>query len=179
MPLTRVTNSPGYIVRPADFRELSRLQDIERAASALFEGTKYKFLAGAEPSHLELLAAQQAAGLVWVVADRNDEPVGFAAAGFVDGLPHLYEIDVDPAHARKGLGTRLVQEVIDWARRSGHPQITLSTFRQVPWNAPFYRRFHFEELEESELSGGLLELREIERRLGLPVEERVCMRLNL
>ncbi len=54
-----------------------------------------------------------------------------------DDLLHLEEIDVDPSHGRRGLGTALVNAVCEWASDSGHALLTLTTFRAVPWNLPF------------------------------------------
>lgn len=172
-------DSTTYAVRRAQCDELVRLQEIERAAANLFKQTKYEFLADAEPNPLEFLLSQQVSGMVWVVTDFEDQPVGFAVACLIDGSVHLHEIDVDPVHARKGLGTRLVREVIAWARGGGHRQLTLSTFRDVAWNAPYYRKLGFEDFNDHELSPGLVGLRVRERELGLPVDERVCMRLIL
>ena len=39
-------------------------------------------------------------------------PVGFALVEMLaDDLPHLEELDVDPSHGRRGLGTALVRGV--------------------------------------------------------------------
>ncbi len=49
-----------------------------------------------------------------------------------DDLPHLEEIDVDPSHGPRGLGTALVRALCDWATVSGYIMLTLTTFRAVP-----------------------------------------------
>jgi GNAT superfamily N-acetyltransferase len=67
--------------------------------------------------------------------------VGFALVKMLaDDLPHLEEIDVHPSHGRRGLGTALVREVCEWATLRGHVMLTLTTFRAVAWNLPFYAR---------------------------------------
>ena len=172
-------NAERYRIRLAGESELAQLQDIERAASLLFQNTKYSFLVGAEPGSLEFLRLQHRSGKVWVVTDSENHPVGFAAAGFIDGSPHLHEVDVLPAHARQGLGTRLINEVVGWARAAGYERLTLSTFRDIPWNAPFYGKLGFTAIEKDDLPAGLVEIRKREHELGLPVDERVCMSLSL
>lgn len=172
-------NSDRYRVRLAYSSELAQLQEIEREASSLFANTRYSFLVGAEPGSLEFLRLQHNDGKVWVVEDSENHPVGFAAAGFVNGSPHLHEVDVLPAHGRQGLGTRLINEVVEWARGAGYERLTLSTFRDIPWNAPFYQKLGFEAIGEVDLPDGLVEIRRRERELGLPVDERVCMSLKL
>jgi GNAT superfamily N-acetyltransferase len=53
---------------------------------------------------------------------------------------HLEEMDVLPEHAGQGLGAALIEAVCSWAHTRGFDAVTLSTFRDVPWNAPFYPR---------------------------------------
>jgi hypothetical protein len=71
-----------------------------------------------------------------------------------------------------------------WSRLSrrpadGYPAVTLTTFRDVPWNAPFYTRLGFAMLDELTLPAGLAAKREQETRHGLPPETRCAMRLAL
>jgi GNAT superfamily N-acetyltransferase len=84
-------------------------------------------------------------------------------------------LDVDPDFGRRGIGRRLVEAACDWARAKGSERITLSTFRDVAWNAPFYTRLGFITLLGDELSKALQELRENERRDGLDPDKRVMM----
>jgi len=89
-----------------------------------------------------LFAGQQ----VWVATDEADRPVGFAAAGPLAGFIHLKELSVDPAHGRRGIGGSLVEAVVGWARERGFDRVSLTTFRDVPFNQPFYARLGFAEL---------------------------------
>jgi GNAT superfamily N-acetyltransferase len=118
----------------------------------------------------------RAEGRLLVADDGRGAPVAFLRLSLVDGRAHLDEVSVDPAHGRRGLGTRLVEFAVAWAAARGLPAITLSTFEGVPWNAPFYRRLGFRVLEEHELTPGLLGIREAEARNGLDVKARVFMR---
>jgi predicted N-acetyltransferase YhbS len=63
-------------------------------------------------------------------------------------------MDVDPANGQRGIGSALVETVCDWAQLQGYPAISLSTFRNLPWNACLYSRLGFRILDESELSIG-------------------------
>jgi predicted N-acetyltransferase YhbS len=92
------------------------------------------------------------------------------------GIAHLEEIDVHPEHGRRGLGRRLVCAVCRWAAANGYSWVTLSTFRDVPWNMPFYARLGFEEIPPEELSSALLSVIEDETRRGLDPSRRVAMR---
>ena len=93
----------------------------------------------------------------------------------LDGQPHLEELDVLPAWGRRGIGTALVHAVVEWARGEGFAMLTLRTFRDVAWNAPFYERLSFAALDADAGSAALRELPEVERRLGFDLARRVTM----
>jgi hypothetical protein len=61
----------------------------------------------------------------------------------------------------------------------GVPALTLTTFRDVPWNAPYYARIGFRVLVEAELTQGLRGIRDAEAAHGLDRWPRVCMRREL
>ena len=117
---------------------------------------------------------------LWTAVTRaSGLPVGFALVTIVDGSAHLHEMDVHPDHGRRGLGTALVGAVVEWARGKRFSCVTLTTFRHLPWNGPFYRRLGFEALSPAELTPGLARLLDQEVRDGLDGSKRVAMRLDL
>ena len=66
---------------------------------------------------------------------------------------YIEELSVHVDHQRKLLASRLVREVQNCARRLSKFQeplkvvaVTLTTFRDVPFNAPFYRQCGFHEI---------------------------------
>ena len=64
-------------------------------------------------------------------------------------MPHggvLEQLAVHPDHARRGLGTALVQAAREEARWAGHDRLSLTTYRDVAFNEPFYRRLGFAEV---------------------------------
>ena len=105
--------------------------------------------------------------------------MGFALFGWVDEAPHLAEMDVLPEHGRRGIGRALVQAAIAWARRQGGGSLSLTTFRDLPWNGPFYASLGFVALAGGELGSGLRAQLEREAEAGLARERRVAMRLPL
>lgn len=64
------------------------------------------------------------------------------------GTAHLQQLAVDPAHGRRGLGSALVDACCEQARQRGYGQLTLTTFRDVPYNAPWYARLGFVVIDE-------------------------------
>jgi GNAT superfamily N-acetyltransferase len=166
-------------IRPARSDDLSALPGIERAANTLFAayGLAEQFSNLLTP--IESLREGVKTDRLWVAADEADRPVGFALAGSVGDNAHLDELDVHPAHGRRGLGAALVEAVCDWAKASGYRAITLTTLRHIPWNAPWYQRLGFRVLEENELSQALQDLLQEEIQRGLPADQRVAMRRAL
>ena len=170
---------PGYKIRLARQGELTELPEIERLAAERFASFGLAEVFSQIVTPLELLRERARTDQVWVAAGDDDRPVGFAVASTLDGNAHLDELDVHPDHSRRGIGTALVETVCEWARAAGHRAITLSTLRDVPWNAPFYARLGFRILAERELTQALRQLLESEARLGLPMKGRVLMRRDL
>lgn len=105
--------------------------------------------------------------------------VGFALMLVVDGNGHLHELDVHPDHARQGIGAALVEATVDWTNERRFEWLTLTTFRHLAWNAPFYARHGFCEFADELLGPELLELREEEAEDGLDATKRLAMRLDV
>lgn len=171
-----VTN---YTIRQARPAEFARIPQIELAAAELFQSTRYVFVVNDSVNADEEYCRQQAArGLAWVAADEEDEAVGFVVAEVLDNTLFIHELGVLPAHGRHGLGRRLVDAVCQQARVAGYPAVTLSTFGDIPWNAPFYSLWGFVILTDEQLSEGLRAVQRAEAE-GLPNTYRVIMRLEL
>ncbi|MEU4396193.1 GNAT family N-acetyltransferase [Kribbella sp. NPDC023855] len=159
--------------------DLGRLQSIEVAAGALFREIGMTDVAGHPPPSIETLERYRQAGLAWTAAGPDDQAIGYALVDLVDGAAHLEQVSVHPDHGRRGVGRLLIDEVDRWAAVQGLPALTLSTFRTVPWNAPYYARLGFRELAAGELTPGLVEVQRHEAALGLDPAERVFMRREI
>jgi GNAT superfamily N-acetyltransferase len=169
----------GYTIRLARAEELTLLAQIERSAAVLFLDTPYAFLVNSEPLSLDFVQQRFRVGQVWVAIAPDNIVVGFAITREIDDTIYLQEMDVAPAHGRRGIGSALVETVFDWAKLQGYQTISLSTFRNLPWNAPFYSKLGFRMLDESELSIGFKQIRLQELEAGLPISKRVIMRCPL
>lgn len=166
---------PHYQITGTRRQDLHLLPAIELAAAVLLNGHAPVSVLCETTSDGEFRAAQRA-GRLWV-ALNGDTPVGFSQAEVLSSREaHLKEIDVHPTHGRRGLGTRLVAAVCEWAARAGYRAVTLTTFRDVPWNMPFYASLGFEVVPVCELAGELLNVVEDETRRGLDPLRRVVMR---
>ncbi|NDZ79608.1 GNAT family N-acetyltransferase [Streptomyces sp. SID10853] len=166
-------------VRAAHIDDLPALQDIERAAGQCFRDIGMPEIADDEPLPLDELARYRRAGLAWVAADGADSPVAYLIADRVDGNLHVEQVSVHPDSARRGIGRSLLDRLADRAAADGVPALTLTTFTDVPWNAPYYARCGFRPLGDHEIGAGLRDIRAREAAHGLDRWPRVCMRRDV
>ena len=117
-------------------------------------------------------------GLVWVAEDAG-QLIGFATCEAFEDELHLWELAVRLEAQGKGAGRALITAVVEEARARALLAVTLTTFRDIPWNAPFYARCGFVELSEDDLGPFLTLVREKEVEIGLDVANRCAMRLAL
>ena len=166
---------PTYTITAARLEDLSRLSAIELAAARLLEGHAPESVLN-ETTSLDVLKRAQREGRLWV-ALADDVPVGFAHVEMIEPeAAHLEEIDVHPDHGRRGLGAKLVCQVCQWAASNGYGAVTLTTFRDVPWNSLFYSRLGFDIVAPEHLSAALRATVEDETRRGLDPLRRVVMK---
>jgi GNAT superfamily N-acetyltransferase len=166
-------------IRTARPAELPALRDIERAAGQMFRDLDMPEIADDEPLTLDELAGYERAGHAWVAVDATDAPVGYLLADLVDGALHVEQVTVHPRCARRGIGRLLLEHLAGYARTTGVPALTLTTFADVPWNAPYYLRCGFVTLADDDLTPGLRAIQAREAAHGLQRWPRVCMRRRL
>jgi GNAT superfamily N-acetyltransferase len=167
------------VVRAPRPDELPRLQDIERAAGAAFVDVGLPDIAADDPASLAELDEYRSDGRAWVVTDDGDRPVAYVLVDLVDGHAHVEQVSVHPDHGRRGLGRRLLDHVHTWAAARGDAVVTLTTFRDVPWNAPYYERCGYRVLQDGALGPGLRALMAEEASHGLDPALRVAMAFDL
>jgi GNAT superfamily N-acetyltransferase len=159
------------MIRTAGPADLPVLRAIERAAGEPFRALGMAAIADDAPPDLETLTAYQRDGRAWVYGPR---PVAYVLADVVDGYAHVEQVSVHPGHARRGIGRQLIDHVGAWAATNALAGLTLTTFADVPWNAPYYARLGFQVV--TDLSPGLRAIRDHEAAIGLDAWPRVTMR---
>jgi GNAT superfamily N-acetyltransferase len=168
-------------VRTMTRADIPAVQRVERAAGQRFRGCDDPRVARCadDPAFTaEELIPFIENGRAWT-ATEHGQVVGFIVTDVVDGCAHIDEVAVAPMAGRHGHGTALVAAVQQWALRQGLPAVTLTTFRDVPWNGPWYSKLGFRELAEPEWTSALRALRETEHRNGLANELRIVMRKDV
>ncbi|MDQ1434094.1 MAG: hypothetical protein QOF59_910 [Actinomycetota bacterium] len=166
----------SFAIRPPRPDELERLREIERAAGAMFADVGFPDVAAHEPESAEALAEYARAGRAWLIAEDDDVPVGYAIVDIVDGVAHLEQLSVVPERGRQGLGAALLEHTCAWAGEHGYDAVTLTTFRAVAWNAPYYAKHGFHITTDAEIGPELRALCALEAEHGLEPDQRVCMR---
>jgi GNAT superfamily N-acetyltransferase len=151
--------SGAAAVRPARVDEWPLLASIERRSGGRFTEI------GMDLSASVPVAERGTVPLATLVA--GEPPAGFVWLEPVCGEAHVEELAVLPSAGRRGLGRALLDAACAWAVAAGYRAVTLCTFRDVPWNGPFYRSAGFVELESDRWCPELTQIRAMERANGL------------
>lgn len=153
----------AYGLRTATRDDIAQLQSVDLAASQLFEPTGLITEEdGPVPIPAHALNDGINNGLLFVVTDPFAEPVGFVLASQKGPDLYLDQVSVNPAHGKRGLGAILVQRIIMEADARRKRGVILSTFRDLPWNGPFYRKLGFEEIPKTRLKPWMKALEKIQ-----------------
>jgi GNAT superfamily N-acetyltransferase len=163
-------------ILPADFEAV---RAIERDAGLAFAGIGMPDVAADEPPSIAQLEGFRLAKSGQVAVDESDVPVAYVLTSIVDGCAHIDQLSVLPSHRGRGIGAALIDHVATAAKAEGRPAVTLTTFRDVPWNAPHYRRLGFDVTEEAERGPQLAALVERERITIPSPAPRVTMRRSI
>lgn len=153
------------------------MRALERRAAQKFREIGYDFCAVGPVRDADEHRRVMQIGATFIA--ENGGLAGFAMAEPLDGEAHLIEIDVDPAHQGQGLARRLIAEVEGWGRAKGFDAMTLTTYRDAPWNAPHYARLGFAEFEPGPERQALRATIEQEAAWGFAFAPRVAMRKRI
>ncbi|MEO0883157.1 MAG: GNAT family N-acetyltransferase [Pseudomonadota bacterium] len=166
----------GYEIRFAEQLDIPALIAADRAASELFRPTGLIPDMAIIPESVPADELSQAIenGMIIVVTD-DQGPVGFAMSQIMGDVLYLDQVSVDPSHGRKGLGRLLMLHVFALAEDHKLSAVTLSTFRDLPWNGPFYRSLGFKEIPRKKLEDWMFVIEEAQAE-SMDVSKRCFMR---
>lgn len=160
------------LARPADAEFMPA---IESAAAVLFADDPdlkgLDFDDPWEPPELERLIRKGHC----LVSHVGEKMAGFLVTEPFNRELHIWEMDVHPRYQKRGIGAGLLRAAQIDARNSGFRALTLTTFRDLAWNAPFYARLGFEEVVALDAHPRLAAELANEADDGLPVERRCAM----
>ncbi len=171
--------TPLTSIRAARNSELGLLQEIEVSAGQAFCDWNMPEIASDPPPAISQLAEYHSQHRLWVSVNENDFPVAYVLVSILDENAHIDQVSVHTDYAGHKIGRGLIESVVGWATERKLAAITLTTFRDIPWNAPYYQRCGFRVLEAEELSAGLRRIVGSESARGLDRWPRVCMQREL
>ena len=145
------------VVRAASAADLLEVPAVEAAADELFRARGVLDLSPAA-SAVERARA-------WLVLVVGRPVQGFAVLERVDGDVHLEQLSVHPSAMRRGRGAALLEAAVSAAWATGARRVTLLTYADMPWNAPWYARHGWRVTDD--LGPGLRALAESEVEMGL------------
>jgi ribosomal protein S18 acetylase RimI-like enzyme len=168
---------PVLPVRLARAEEIEVVQAVAVAAGRRFaeiDDPRIARCAGDPPPATEVLLAAVAEQRLWL-AEADGTVVGFLLVVDLPRAVHVEEVSVLPGHQGRGHGATLLDAASARARAREVPDVTLTTFADVPFNRPWYERRGFRVLDEHELDDALIVIRSQEAAHGLDPALRVVM----
>jgi GNAT superfamily N-acetyltransferase len=162
-------------IRAAQREDLPAIATIEDSGAETFAVYGSPLADGSPPAPPDQWAQALDDGLLWVADDSVAGPIGFLAGKLTDDGLYIEQVDVVMERQQQGFGRRLMQVAIDWAHDHHLPAVTLTTFRTIPWNKPFYAEMGFVELDipTPHLAATLAD------EVAQGFEDRCAMRLSL
>ncbi|WP_412528435.1 GNAT family N-acetyltransferase [Burkholderia lata] len=168
------------LIRPATREDAAAMAAVEVAAAQRFSAIGMTHIAEAEPTDAAAVLVRIDDGRAYVAVDPEGTCVGFAFYRLLDAQRlYLEELDVAPSHAGQRIGARLIEQVMARAAQEGIAEVVLSTFRDAPWNAPYYARLGFSIVDAAALDDTLRAIRAHHVALGLDETQRVFMRADV
>lgn len=172
--------SRAFRVRPARRADVAAMPALEQSAGELFRDIPdLAHVADGENRSEQRYRALVEGGWCRVAEDSRGDPVGFLCAERHGAELHICELGVRADRQRLGIGRRLMTVTIRAATRHWIEAITLTTFSDVAWNAPFYERLGFRRLPRRDMDARLNAILRVEAKAGLPARRRCAMRLIL
>ena len=170
----------SFQIRDARLTEAEQLPAIEISAAQSFRSLPaLTWIATSDAMSADAHRRSVRTGTCWVAVDAMDTPVGFLTASVHHDDVHILEMSVASPWQGYGIGKALLRHLEQWALRKKLTGITLTTFQEVPWNAPFYSKMGFVILSNKALDQRLASVLDREHSHGFPKGSRCAMRFDL
>lgn len=163
-----------FTIRLATIDDLLFLPEIESSAAELYP--RHRIPHPKETMPENILHQALNAGLLFI-GEYQQQVVGFAACHLYSNYLHLDEVSVHPDFGKQGLGSALVLRVIQEMQNRKLKGCTLTTFEDLNWNAPWYKKLGFRKLKSQEIPAHVAAILRDEKSLGL--KKRIGMMLIL
>jgi GNAT superfamily N-acetyltransferase len=163
------------MIRPPRPDEIPLLPQIENEADLRYVRVGLRSVLNMPPATLASLEFARRHGRLWVTSAPLGRPIGFALMKLRRDTAWLDQLSVLDCWQRHGYGTALIDRTAAQAHTLGFDKLYLSTYRDVPWNRPFYERRGFSEMPRASLSMTLRQQIHQENNHGHPPWRRIVM----
>lgn len=151
-----------------------QLRNVERAAGARFRDIGMNDIADHDPADASILEERAARGRLYVALAADRTVAGFLIWSPKDGMAYIEEVSVHPVHAGNRLAARMIDRLaIDV--RGQYAALSLATFRDIPWNAPYYAALGFVEFPREQVGPEHEESWKHQAENGLDMPRRLFM----
>ena len=164
----------AYTIERGQAVDAARLREIERASGSRFREIGMADVADGDPTPAAILEDRASRNQLLIARAAKGTIAGFLIWSPKDGNAYIEEVSVHPDHAGHKLAARLIDRLADDVR-DRFPALTLSTFRNVPWNAPYYARLGFHEWPFAEAGPDHRESWHHQAANGLDMTKRLFM----
>lgn len=166
-----------YNIREPKRREIGLLEIIRRQLSPPDIAARF-MNRNASGSPFSSFDQELSAHRLWIVADYEGNPVGFAVVDEADGDALIKEFMIKRFGDEFLSGSNLASAICSWALKSGYRGVTVSAFRSLSSSLQIFRELGFSELFELNFGPRLTEISEAERAAGIPAHARIFMTLS-
>ena len=173
----KMQSKPEYSIRKARPADIPYLERVERSAAEVYRTVGLEFLIDGPTVDPLFLSANL--NHLWLAVDWMDRPIGFIVGEDIYGYFHVVELSVAQEYQGNGIGKQLIARMTVDVRREGYQTISLTTYRNLPWNGPWYTRLGFLEVNPLEMGTKYVEILENERQHGLDTAQRCVMLKSL
>ncbi|RDW69462.1 putative acetyltransferase [Coleophoma cylindrospora] len=166
----------AFHIRIARESDIPLLAAVERSAAHLFHTVDLGHLADGPTMSPLTLSSMQSLGHLWIAVDDSDIPVGFLCGNGVDDIYfHIAEVSVAKDFQGMGVGRKLIDSMIDAVRTQHWKAVTLTTYKHLRWNGPWYAKQGFHEVGGQELGKEHAVILETEAQHGHDMNQRCVM----
>lgn len=161
-------------IRLASADEIHKVAPLERAAAEVFRTIGMDAVADDAPiTETTLLQAVEEQRL-WFAVEYGVLKA-YLLGDFLPQSLHIDQVTVHPDASRRGLGALMIESVSADPRSKERGLLTLTSFANVPWNAPYYERIGFLDIAESDWPEGVAEKVAAEQGTDMAAWPRVVM----
>jgi GNAT superfamily N-acetyltransferase len=172
-------NDKEIKITPADLGHIQEISALEDSAGKAFIEIGMAWVDAMPAATSEDLEEPIKKGNI-LVAKQASSLIGFIHMGEMDENGHIFEVSVGLEAQGTGIGRKLLAAGEKWATTKGFSAITLTTFKNVRFNAPWYQKCGFDIITPDRYDNPVLYITLKNEQEGiLGRSERVAMIKNL